>query len=163
MALTPGNVISGFTKTRIFPLSPGRITDSQKAPSTVHDMLKVTIHNLLAQSLSNSSQSPLQNNIMSGAVSHSSGPLNLLALVHKDLLHVVYSKSLSIDEILTIPKAAAKAQKKTIELACQTLLSMCRRARFFSDCVIKSRRARFFSDCVIKRLLERKNKDKVES
>ena len=34
MAFTPSNLISGFTKTRISPLN--RITDAQKAPSTVY-------------------------------------------------------------------------------------------------------------------------------
>ena len=36
LALTPSNLISGFTKTGIFLLNPGRITDAQKAPSTVY-------------------------------------------------------------------------------------------------------------------------------
>ena len=35
LALTPNNLISGFTKTGIYPLNPGRITNHSKAPSTV--------------------------------------------------------------------------------------------------------------------------------
>ena len=35
LAVTPNNLISGFTKTGIYPLNPGRITDCSKAPSTV--------------------------------------------------------------------------------------------------------------------------------
>ena len=36
LALTPSNLIAGFTKTGIYPLNPGRITDKQKAPSAVY-------------------------------------------------------------------------------------------------------------------------------
>ena len=110
LALTPSNIISGFTKTGIFPLNPGRITDAQKAPSTVYGNVESDdSQSLGSQSLSNSSLSPLQT--PSVVVSHSSGPLKSPS-PGPLRSPSCGSKSLSIDEILTIPKAAVKAQKK---------------------------------------------------
>ena len=109
LALTPSNLISGFTKTGIFPLNPGRIIDSQKAPSTVYNNDESDESQSVGSSLSNSSQYPLQNLSM---VSYPfSGPPKSSSPDPKS--SSCGSKSLSIDEILTVPKAAAKTQRKT--------------------------------------------------
>jgi len=53
LALTPSNLIAGFTKTGIYPLNPGRITDKQKAPSAVYCDEKEDSQSVSSQSLEN--------------------------------------------------------------------------------------------------------------
>lgn len=58
LALTPSNLIAGFTKTGTYPLNPGRITDKQKAPSAVYCDEKEDSQSVSSQSLENLSVSP---------------------------------------------------------------------------------------------------------
>jgi len=53
LALTPSNLIAGYTKTGIYPLNPGRITDKQKAPSAVYCDEKEDSQFVCSQSLEN--------------------------------------------------------------------------------------------------------------
>ena len=113
-------------------------------PSTVFGVESDDSKYLSSNSLYSSSPSALQS--QSVVVPHSSESLKS---TNSDLQQPSScgSANLSIDEILSVPKAPTRAEKKTRELALQTQLSTCQRAHFFSACMKK-------------KLLERKNKSR---
>lgn len=88
LALTPSNLIAGFT---IYPLNPGRITDSQKTPSTVY---RYNGHSDDSQSIDSLSQQSSPSRSISPQKSWTS-----------------HSKSTRIDEILALPKSKTVPKK----------------------------------------------------
>ena len=99
-ALTPNNLISGFTKTGIYPLNPGRITDHYKAPSAVYAPDSESIsspeqsqHSSTMQSSSEAKQSSSSQHAPSG------------------------TDSTSIEEILALPRV--KGKKKPTKKGCK--------------------------------------------
>ena len=95
LALTPSNLISGFMKTGIYPLNPGRITDRQTAPSRVYNDGELSE---IPQSLTGYSQS----------VSISSSSCKTSASLK--------TQSTSVEEILVLPKARSSNKKGKVGL-----------------------------------------------
>lgn len=92
LALTPNNLTSGFCKTGIYPLHPGRITDVRKAPSLIYNREASEPPSDLSDTSGQSQQSPLS--VQSLSV-HSSAS----------------KSSRSIDEILVLPKSKVTSKK----------------------------------------------------
>ena len=96
MALTPSILISGFTKTGIYPLNPGRITDRYKAPSTVY-----AVYNEASKPPTSPAQSQHSSSMQSLSLQKSTPSKSLSSC----------SDATSIEEILALPRARVVSKR----------------------------------------------------
>lgn len=103
LALTPSNIMSGFCKSGIYPLNPGRITDRHKAPSVIYLSSD--------QSMDASSQS-------SSSVSEPPPPQQSVPSVSSQSLC-----NSSIDSLLVLPKPVHSKRRRRTGLTTTTQIT----------------------------------------
>ena len=93
-SLTPVNIMSGFCKSGIYPLNPGKILDCQIAPSKVYESEN-------SDSTSTPNSSPAASKISTASVESNSDDTRSTTTVS------------SIDDILKLPKSKTHSKKTT--------------------------------------------------
>ena len=111
LALTPSNLMSGFCKSGIYPLNPGRIVDRHMAPSHIFVELEESPPVSSHEHSSRSEESP------QSLLSVSSSQLQVSNSSQSDQPSIasLQSSRKTIDEILSLPKPTTQTSKRKVK------------------------------------------------